>query len=79
MYSVIFVQVSVCFEFFEGRNEKPDFFSTKSRKTKWKEIENAKSKKKKFPIQDLNPDLPIQRQTTCPLHHHSSVVRDAKK
>ena len=50
MYSVIFVQV--CFEFFEGRNEKPDFFSTRSRKTKWKEIENAneKSKKRNSPV-----------------------------
>ena len=45
MYSVIFVQV--CFEFFEGRNKKPDFFSTKSIKTKWKEIENANEKSKK--------------------------------
>ena len=35
------------------RNEKPDFFSTKSRKTKWKEIENAnaneRSKKRNSP------------------------------
>ena len=40
-------------------------------KCKWKKME--------FPSQDLNPDLPFQRQTTCPSHHHSLVVRGAKK
>ena len=37
-----------------------------------RDIKNAK--KKKSPGRELNPDLPIQRQTTCPLHHTNFVV-----